>query len=418
MSPPTDDDRGLARREFLRRSAVTGGAAAVAGFAPLAERALAAAAGPGIKRRPTLGRTGVVVPDIGFGGSRLAGETGVVRHALDRGITHFDTADAYGGGASEETLGRALVGHRDEVTLTTKTRSAKRSNRTTLMGKLEDSLRRLRTDRVEIYLNHAVNHIPRIDNDEWYEFVAAAKQQGKIRAAGFSGHGGNLVECIDHAVANDQIDALLVGFNFGQDPAFYARLTKGLDFVAVQPELPRALAAAKAKGVGVMAMKTLRGARLNDLRPYEGGGATFAQAAFRWVLSHDFVDSLVVTMKQREQVDEYVAASGWQPPTSRDLSLLERYDERNGATQCRYGCSACESACPVGVPIADVLRTRMYARDYDDVELGRSDYGALGAGASPCLSCSGAPCAEACPFGLRIPELTRDAASLLAERSA
>ena len=57
------------------------------------------------------------------------------------------------------------------------------------------------------------------------------------------------------------------------------------------------MARAREKGVGVVAMKTLRGARLNDMRPYEGGGATFAQAAFRWVLSGPDVDALIVTMK-------------------------------------------------------------------------------------------------------------------------
>jgi len=57
-------------------------------------------------------------------------------------------------------------------------------------------------------------------------------------------------------------------------------------------------------------MKTLMGARLNDMRPYERGGATFAQAAFRWVLSNPRVDGLIVSMNSREAIDEYLGASG------------------------------------------------------------------------------------------------------------
>jgi predicted aldo/keto reductase-like oxidoreductase len=156
-------------------------------------------------------------------------------------------------------------------------------------------------------------------------------------------------------------------------------------------------------------MKTLRGAKLNDMRPFEAGGATFAQAAFRWVFSTGLVDALVVTMNGRAQVDEYLGASGWDAPTRADERLLERYQARHGTTQCRYGCGDCAGACPAGVPISDVLRTRMYAEDYQDLALARSEYAALGDGAAACLSCPHQACAQACPHGLAIPELTRRA---------
>ena len=124
----------------------------------------------------------------------------------------------------------------------------------------------------------------RLQNPEWYEFAERAKRQGKIRATGMSGHAGRLIECLDYALEKGSVDVILVAHNFGQDPKFYQRFTRSFDFVARQPDLPRVLRQAKAKGVGVVAMKTLMGARLNDMRPFEKGGATFAQAAFRWVL--------------------------------------------------------------------------------------------------------------------------------------
>ncbi|HSA80966.1 MAG TPA: hypothetical protein VLE23_09090, partial [Geminicoccaceae bacterium] len=68
---------------------------------------------------------------------------------------------------------------------------------------------------------------------------------------------------------------------------------------------------------------------------------------------------------------------------------------------------------PEGVDIAEVLRTRMYAVDYRDPALAFEDYAKLGAGATPCLNCAHQACLGACPFGLPIPELTRDAATRL-----
>ena len=63
--------------------------------------------------------------------------------------------------------------------------------------------------------------------------------------------------------------------------------------------------------------------------------------------------------------------------------------------------------------MSEVLRTRMYELDYGDRDLARSDYAALGAGASPCLSCDGAPCAGACPNGVPIADFTRETARSL-----
>ncbi|RIL00887.1 MAG: hypothetical protein DCC71_18265 [Proteobacteria bacterium] len=312
------------RREFLI------GGAALLGLAA-AGPAAAAPEPPAVRRRPTLGRTGLTVPDIGFGSSRLAGDEEVVRHALARGITYFDTAESYTDGASETTLGRALRGRRDEIVLATKTSCGPSTTRAELTRALEASLRRLQTDRVELYFNHAVNDPARLTNDEWYEFAERAKRDGKIRFTGISGHGGRLVECLERVVDDGLVDAVLVAHNFGQDPAFHERFTKGLDFVAVQPELPRVLRKAREKGIGVVAMKTLRGARLNDLRPYETPGGTFAQSALRWVLASGLADSLVVTMQSKDAVDEYLGASGWTRSARGDGALLARYDRRPAA---------------------------------------------------------------------------------------
>jgi len=401
---------GFDRRTFLRWGALTGTGAGL-----LAPTGAPASVGQTVKRYARLGRTGIEMPDIAFGSSRLdSGEEDLVRYALDRGISYFDTADSYSGGASERVLGNALKSQRDRVHLASKTMARAQDDSRTIMRALEASLQRLQTDYLDIYFNHAVNDVARLQNAEWYEFVERAKQQGKIRFTGISGHGGHLVECLDYALEHDAVDAVLVAHNFGQDPRFYERLTRSFDWIATQPELPRALAAARQKDVGVVAMKTLMGARLNDMRPYEQDGATFAQAAFRWTLSNPDVDALVVSMTSKPRIDEYLGASGWRQLAMGDFQLLRRYAMQNGHTYCRQVCNDCEGACPYGVQIADVLRTRMYATDYEDSVFARREYAQLSINASACLSCSGEPCRNACTHGLAIDQLCAPTHRMLA----
>jgi uncharacterized protein len=370
------------------------------------------AASPGIRRYVGLGRTGLEVSEIGFG-SASSHDSDLVRHALDRGVTMFDTAESYRFGWSEEAMGEGLRGVRDRVVLSSKTKAGVRDTQADMMAALDGSLRRLQTDYLDIYFNHAVNDRARMQNEEWWAFTERAKEQGKIRFRGMSGHGSRLAECLEYAIEQNLVDVVLVAYSFGQDPDFYDRLRHTFHFVALQPELPRALDKAKEKDVGVIAMKTLMGARLNDMRAYEREGYTFAQAAFRWVLSSPRVDALLISMDSTEQIDEYVAASSSPELRGENLELLERYADLQDARYCRHGCNFCEGACPEQVEIAEVLRTRMYDVDYRDPALAVEDYAKLGVAASACLTCAHQACLGACPYGIPIPEFTRDAATRL-----
>jgi len=400
------------RRDFLRAggtigTAVAAGAAAANG---------APAEMPGIRRRVTLGRTGIEVPDISFGTFNIESDTDarLVHHALDRGITHFDTAEGYTEGRAERVLGRALRGRRDQVTITTKYWAVPEQPADDLMARLEDSLRTLGTDYVDVFMNHAVNDVARL-GDEWQRFATLAKEQGKVRAIGMSGHAPRLAQCMEYALDQKIVDVFLVAYTYAQQPSFQdsvkAYLSEwlpSLDIVATQAHLPAMVQRAHDQGVGVMVMKTLKGARLNDMRPFERPGRTYAQAAFRWVLSDPGVDGLVVTMNSPEQIDEYVAASGSDGPDREDLALLARYLAKNAGSSCLIGCGDCLSSCPAGVSIPDVLRMRMYDLDYHAAPVARREYARLEANAEPCLGCSGAPCAGACPSGVDIAGLARD----------
>ena len=393
------------RRRFLGVGA--GLTAGLAGFAPGAG---AATETPRIRRYVTLGDTDLRVSDISFGSSRSS-DPRLVRHAVDRGVTYFDTAESYRGGRAEEAIGEALAGRRDHFVIASKHKAWSGETRESMTAALEGSLRRLRTDYVDIYYNHAVNDVRRLQNPEWREFTDRAIRDGKIRYRGVSGHGSALAECLDYALDHDLADVILAAYNFAEDASFLERVRARFHFVAPQTGLSPVLERAGAKGVGVVAMKTLMGARLNDMRPFETDGATFAQAAFRWVLSSPDIDGLLVSMTDTASIDEYVAASGAGPPRAADLGLLGRYAELQGPRYCRHGCNACAGRCPAGVEIAEVLRTRMYDVDYRDPLLARMDYASLGSGgAASCLACEGAPCLGACPAGVPIAEYTRDAA--------
>lgn len=393
------------RREFLRLG--TGAALGLAGV-----QAVADTPPPAIRRYVRLGRTELKISDISFGSSSSS-DPALVRHALARGINYFDTAESYRWGSSEEAIGQALQGVRDKVVLATKTKAGADDRRGDMMKALEGSLKRLRTDHVDVYFNHSVNEVARMKNQEWLEFTERAKRQGKIRFRGMSGHGSHLVECLDYALDHDLADVILVAYNFSQNPSFTDRLRHTFHWSSIQLDLPRALEKAKKKDVGVVAMKTLMGARLNDMRPYETGGVTFSQAAFRWVLSGPNVDALVISMTSGQEIDEFVAASGDPRLRKGDLELLQRYAELQAGNYCRPGCNACEESCPQAVQIAEVLRTRMYEVDYRDHALARAEYAELGGGASACLSCAHRSCLGACPVGVPIADFTRDAARKL-----
>ncbi len=394
----------VSRRTFL-------GTGAAAGLAPLGILDAATESSdqaPGIKRKVTLGRTGLEVSEIGFGSSSSQKES-LVQHALERGVTLFDTAESYRFGRSEVAMGKGLKGVRDKIILNTKTKAGATASEKDMMNALDGSLQRLQTDYIDVYFNHAVNSVSRMQNEAWARFTDRAIEQGKIRFRGMSGHGSQLAACLDYSLDNDLVDVILCAYNFGEDPDIYAKLKHTFHFVAIQSKLPPVLDKARKNNVGVIAMKTLMGAKLNDMRNFETKDRSYAQAALRWVLASPRVDAALISMTTPEKIDEYVGASGQDDDVAGDVELLGRYAALQSGKYCHHGCDHCEGACPHNVEIAEVLRTRMYDTDYGNLALALEDYAKLGNGASACVACSGAPCKDACPYGIPVPDYTKDA---------
>lgn len=149
-----------------------------------------------VPRRP-FGRTGVEVSALCFGGAhwgRMSDDAEaihILHEAIDAGVTFLDNAWEYNGGRSEELMGKALVGRRQQVFLMTKVCTHGRDKKVA-MEQLEQSLRRLRTDYLDLWQIHEV--IYEDDPDRHFapggaaEALLEAKKQGKVRFIGFTGH--------------------------------------------------------------------------------------------------------------------------------------------------------------------------------------------------------------------------------------
>ena len=147
--------------------------------------------------RRKFGRTEVIVSAMGLGGATFANAKSkreslrIVQEAVDSGITFMDNAWDYHDGRSEKLMGQALRGRRDKVFLMTKLCSHGR-NKQVALKQLEDSLRRLKTDHLDLWQIHEVVYEtdPELHfaTDGAVEALAEAKRQGKVRFVGFTGH--------------------------------------------------------------------------------------------------------------------------------------------------------------------------------------------------------------------------------------
>ena len=149
------------------------------------------------------------------------------------------------------------------------------------------------------------------------------------------------------------------------------------------------------------------------MRPYEQDGYTYSQAACRWILNNPHVDNLIITMRNRDEIEEFLGASGVGAVTEADMALLQTYAAMTDASYCRNVCNDCEGSCPYQVPMPDILRMRMYATDYGDYAVARREYAELARNAAACLSCDGAPCQDACTFDIPLADLCGSTHQLL-----
>jgi aryl-alcohol dehydrogenase-like predicted oxidoreductase len=227
----------MERREFLKNSALTA-AASAAGSRLHASPTQQSGS---IAKRP-LGKTGEHLSIIGFGGIVVMNEEpnaakNVVAEAIDRGINYFDIAPSYGN--AQERLGPALAPYRKNVFLACKTEGRKKDDS---RAQLEQSLKLLQTDHVDLYQFHALTKMSELDTvlgpGGAMETMEAAKKEGKVRYIGYSAHS---VETALAAMDRYPFDTILFPINW----VLFSQAKFG----------PQVIEHAQQKGMGILALK-------------------------------------------------------------------------------------------------------------------------------------------------------------------
>ncbi len=303
-----------------------------------------------------LGKNGPMLTEIGLGAWAIGGpwEWGwgrqddresieTIRKALDLGINWIDTAAAYGLGHSEEVVGNAVKGRRDEIFVATKCGLvwnekgyvSRISRPESIMKEAEASLQRLKTDRIDLLQIHWPD--TNVPVEESWETMVRLKEQGKVRYIGVSNYDSSLLEqceTVEHVNSlqppyslldrNAESELLPWCREHGTGVVAYSPMRSGLltgkfdksrlaeddwrrkDRAFKEPHLSKNLAF------------------VDELKPIaEKYGKTVAQLAIAWVLANPAVTSAIVGARRPWQVEEIVGGAGWNIEQD-DMNLIEK----------------------------------------------------------------------------------------------
>lgn len=275
-------------------------------------------------KKRTLGKTGLELSIIGYGGFHLIEvprkeASNLLNTYLDRGGNYIETAAQYGDGISERKIGEAVSHRRDEFVLTTKTVDRTRQG---ALASLERSLKNLRTDRVDLFFMHEPQTVEEakqiLSPGGAMEAFEEAKKAGKARFAAISGHGRPAG--IQYSIENHLYDVLMTGFNY------FDRF----NFPQAEEEL---LPLCLERGVGVLGMKALADGYLyRNVEP-----------AIRYTLSLP-IASLVLGMNRLDQLEQDLAiAENFTPMAEEEKEELYRSAPELGRYVCRQ-CKKCRGA--------------------------------------------------------------------------
>ena len=318
-----------------------------------------------------LGRTQIVVDKNGFGAlpiQRVDDETAVkiLRSAFEGGIRFFDTARAYSD--SEHKLGLAFEKIRDRLFVSTKTAATRGEE---LFKDLEQSLKNLKTDYIDIYQFHNPAFCPKPgDGSGLYEAALEAKKQGKIRHIGITNHRLH--------VAEEAIESGL-----------YETLQFPFCYLATEKEEALVKACEKAD-MGFIAMKALSGGLITN------SAAAYAHAA-------GFENVLPIWGIQRQsELDEFLSYIKNPPVMTKELAAVIEKDRRELAGEFCRGCGYC-MPCPAGIEINNCARMSLLLRRSPTAGHLTKETQEKMEKIKNCLHCN--RCKAKCPYGLDTPAL-------------
>ena len=325
-------------------------------------------------RKVRLGKTDLMVSEVGFGGipiTRLSEDEAirVVRRSIELGVTLIDTAHNYG--TSEERIGRAIAGRREGLILATK--SWARDSQT-FRQELETSFERLGVEHIDLFQFHNVTSKEAYQQILYpggpLDIAREAKAANRIGHIGVSSHS---LELSLEMVESGNFETLMFPFNFVTDEA-------------VEKLLP----ACRENDVGFIAMKPL-------------GGGILENATLDFKYLQQFPDVVPIPgIETIGEIEEIVSImEGPEELTAEERAEMERIRRDVGTRFCRR-CGYCQP-CPQGINISLMMHLRSFAKRLPEERVFGEWGGTIVASVEKCADCG--ECEAKCPYALPIREV-------------
>lgn len=365
----------------------------------------------------TLGKTGLLVSEIGFGGEWLEKHdydesVSLIKYAHEKGINIIDCW--MNDSKSRSIIGEGIKDNRDKwivqghIGSTTKDGQYFRSRELEdVIPAFEDLLNKMQTDYIDIGMIHYVDSLDEwnnIQHSNYLKYVFELKEKGTIRHIGISSHNPQVAI---EAAKTDYIEMIL----FSMNPAFdlfpagentidnmledkYEYMLKGID-----PMRAELLNQCIENNVGITVMKGFAGGRLFDAKRSPFGVALTPTQCIHYALEKSQVGSILCGYEQKSQIDQAVAYETATDEEKDYASVIANAPLHSYKGQCTY-CGHCKP-CPKDIDIAMVNKFYDLATMHDDVpESIKSHYMLLKHHASECVGCK--QCESRCPFGVKI----------------
>lgn len=326
----------------------------------------------------TLGKTGLEVSKLGFGGipiQKVDVNTvkNLVESMLHHGINYIDTARGYT--ISEELIGEAIEGKRHEFILATKSMARSKAG---IKSDIEISLKNLRTDYIDLYQIHNPSKAELqqvLAEDGALEGLLEAKAEGKIGHIGFTTHS---LELFEEALEMPWVETIMFPYNIVEN--------QGID----------AIKKCKEKNIGFIVMKPLAGGAIED-----------GELALRFICANPDITVVIPGMASVEEIEQNLKASQNESPlTEVELAKMDEVRKALGNNFCRR-CNYC-APCTAGINISGVFLMQGYLDRYGLEDWARSRYKAFSVKASACVECG--VCEARCPYELPIRQMLKEAA--------
>ncbi len=322
-----------------------------------------------------LGRTGLKVSRIGFGGIPIQKtDTATVCRIFDKliemGINYVDTARRYT--VSEEYIGQAIAGRRDKFIIATKSMAVTKE---AMAADIEKSLKNLGTDYIDLYQIHnpsLVNLNKIISEGGALEALLEAKEQGKIGHIGVTAHP---TEVFEEALRQPWVETIMFPYNM------------------VESQGEELITQCREKGIGFIAMK-----------PLAGGAIDEPELALRYIVKNESVSVVIPGMYSIDEVDDNVkAVENKGPFTEEELERIDKVKKDLGGSFCRR-CNYC-APCTVGINIPFMFLLQGYYERYNLKDWAKESYIGSTVKAADCIECG--DCETRCPYNLPIRDMLK-----------